>query len=240
MNLRIGMTTIALLTVIAGVRPAAANGEFIWPNNARITSTNVYPNGSRHSGSADLAAPSWTHIGAARAGTAYPFRDSYGANCVKITHGSGYYTIYAHMVKWPSVYSGEKVSRNHLIGYVGSTGNSTGPHCHFAIMRYSTRLVIPNIWIGKYVSRGNVVPGSYAGLSGSTGGGGSTAPSVLFKARVTAGALNVRTGAGTSYGIVGVLTRGTIVSVYAKSGSWYKISYGGNYRWIAGWYTVRI
>ena len=162
------MRRVGLLAVFAGAfvapRPAAANGEFTWPNTGRITSTNRYPDGSRHSGSADIAAPTWTHIGAARRGTAYPFRDIFGANCVKISHGSGYHTIYAHMVRWPSVRSGQRVSGNQLIGYVGSTGKSTGPHCHFAIMRYGVRLVIPNIWIGKHVYRGRVVPGNYAGI----------------------------------------------------------------------------
>ena len=147
----------------AFVSPARA-ADFTWPNTGRITSTWKYPNGSIHSGSADIAAPAWTHIGAARRGTAYPFRDIYGANCVKIRHGYGYQTLYAHMVKWPSVRSGQHVTGNQFIGYVGSTGKSTGPHCHFAILRYGTRLKIPNIWIGMHVYRGRGVPGNYAGL----------------------------------------------------------------------------
>jgi uncharacterized protein YraI len=71
---------------------------------------------------------------------------------------------------------------------------------------------------------------------------------VLFQARVTASALNVRTGAGTGYSVVGSLGYGTIVNVYATSNNgstgltagWYKILYGGSYRWIAGWYTQRV
>ena len=224
----------AFVTAFGAAHESLASGEFTWPNTGKLTSTWVYPNGAIHSGSADIAAATWTQIGASRAGTAYPFRDYYGANCVRIEHGAGYQTHYAHMVQWPSVYSGQRVSGNQRIGYVGSTGYSTGPHCHYAIVRYGTRLKIPNIWIGKYVTRGTVVPGTYSGLSGST------TSSVLFRAKVTAGAVNVRTGPSTGYAIVGTLSYGTIVNVYATSNSWYKIIYGGYYRWIAGWYTVRV
>lgn len=68
----------------------------------------------------------------------------------------------------------------------------------------------------------------------------STSARVLFRARVTSGPLNVRTGPGTGYRIVGSLGTGTTVNVYGTSGSWYKILYGGYYRWIAGGYTRRV
>ena len=68
----------------------------------------------------------------------------------------------------------------------------------------------------------------------------TTAARVLFRVRVASGPLNVRTGPGTGYGIVGSLGTGTTVNVYGTSGSWYKISYGGSYRWIAGGYTRRV
>ncbi len=68
----------------------------------------------------------------------------------------------------------------------------------------------------------------------------STSSRVLFRARVVSGSLNVRTGPGTGYGIVGSLGVGATVNVYGTSGSWYKISYGGYYRWIAGGYTRRV
>ena len=228
---RIGtMGVLTLLTALAAARPAGAVGEFIWPNTGKLTATHVYPGGAYHGGSADIAAGYWTPIGASRAGRAYPYRDYYGANIVVLTHENGYSTGYAHMVQWPSVYNGQWVAKNQHLGWVGASGWATGPHCHFAIMRYGTRLVIPYIWIGQYVTRGYWVPGSFYGLSGGA----------LFRAKVVSSYLNVRTGASTGYGIVGTLGYGAVVDVYATYYGWYKIIYGGYYRWIAGWYTVRV
>ena len=235
MNMRIGTAgALGFVAVLAMARPASAVGEFLWPNSGSLSATHVYPNGAYHNGSADIAAGYWTPIGASRGGTAYPFRDYYGANCVQINHESGYNTLYCHMVQWPNVYSGQWVGANQHIGYVGSTGWSTGPHCHYAINRYGTRLVIPGIWPGLWVNRGYWVPGTWYGLSGSS------TSSVLFRVKVTAWSLAVRTGPSTGYAIVGGLPYGTIANVYGTSGSWYKVIYAGYYRWIAGWYTVRV
>ena len=54
---------------------------------------------------------------------------SYG-NYVEIDHGNGYRTLYGHMSEI-AVTQGQAVSQGQTIGYVGSTGNSTGNHCHF-------------------------------------------------------------------------------------------------------------
>ena len=61
-----------------------------------------------------------------------------------------------------------------------------------------------------------------------------------FQAKVSVYGVNVRTGAGTGYAIVGSLGYGSVVNVYGTSAGWYMIIYGGYYRWIAGWYTVRV
>lgn len=58
-----------------------------------------------------------------------------GGNMVIIRHSDGYYTAYAHMVEKPIVKAGDKVKAGQLIGLVGSTGNSTGPHLHFEIFK---------------------------------------------------------------------------------------------------------
>ncbi len=149
---------LAIVFVSAGMAPAA---QFVWPTSGTITSTYRYSNGAYHDGSADIGAPYWRGIGAARWGRAYPWRDWYGANGVTIYHANGYTTIYGHFVQWANVYSGQWVGQNQHIGYVGSTGWSTGPHCHFAIKRWGVRQIIPYIWIGKWVNRGWGVPGWY-------------------------------------------------------------------------------
>ena len=232
-----GVLAAALVTM-AMVPTADAAGEFIWSVGGRITSTWRYPSGSIHSGSADIGAASWTQIGASRYGSSYAFWQAGGCGYgVRITHTSGYSTIYCHFVRWPAVGS-QSVKTNQLIGYVGSTGNSTGPHLHYGLLRWGTRQIIPGLYFGQYVTRGRAVPGTWSGLSSTTS---STSPSgVLFRAKVTVSALNVRTGPSTGYSIVGTLGYGTIVNVYGTSGSWYKISYGGYYRWIAGWLTARV
>ena len=55
-------------------------------------------------------------------------------NRVVISHGYGYETLYGHMYRIKTR-KGRKVRRGEVIGYVGSTGKSTGPHCHYEVHR---------------------------------------------------------------------------------------------------------
>ena len=58
-----------------------------------------------------------------------------GGNCVKIRHNSSYETVYAHMSKFArGIKSGVRVKQGQIIGYVGSTGKSTGPHLHYEVI----------------------------------------------------------------------------------------------------------
>ena len=64
-----------------------------------------------------------------------------GGNCVVIKHNSTYQTVYAHMSKFASgVRSGVRVKQGQTIGYVGSTGKSTGPHLHYEVIRNGEKI----------------------------------------------------------------------------------------------------
>lgn len=94
----------------------------------------VYGSYGFHSG-VDLASPAGTPIKATRGGTvtAATYNSSAGYY-VTINHGDGFSSSYLHMTHWdPSIYVGKKVAQGEVIGYVGTTGTSTGNHLHFSI-----------------------------------------------------------------------------------------------------------
>ena len=84
----------------------------------------------------DFAALTGTPIMASGSGTVTRARwCGGGGNCVKIRHNSTYETIYAHMSKFArGIKEGKKVKQGQIIGYVGSTGMSTGPHLHYEVV----------------------------------------------------------------------------------------------------------
>jgi murein DD-endopeptidase MepM/ murein hydrolase activator NlpD len=95
----------------------------------------VYKDFRFHQG-LDFTAPSGTPIYATADGTvtAAGFNtDGYG-NKVVINHGYGYQTLYGHMVR-VKARVGQAVKRGEVIGYIGSTGKSTGPHCHYEVIK---------------------------------------------------------------------------------------------------------
>ncbi len=64
-----------------------------------------------------------------------------GGNCVKIRHNSTYSTVYAHMSKFArGIKKGVRVSQGQIIGYVGSTGMSTGPHLHYEVIKNGKKI----------------------------------------------------------------------------------------------------
>ena len=94
----------------------------------------------------DLAGPEGTPIYASRGGTVTIAKFSSSAGYyVTINHGDGYSSVYMHMTGYV-VSKGDKVSGGQLIGYMGSTGISTGSHLHFGIM-----------YNGAYVNPANYV-----------------------------------------------------------------------------------
>lgn len=101
---------------------------------------------SMHKG-VDFAAPTGTPIYATRSGvvTVATYSSTAG-NYVSINHQDGYSSIYMHMTHYV-VYAGDYVQAGQLIGYVGSTGRSTGPHLHFGIS-YRGEYVNPMDYVG--------------------------------------------------------------------------------------------
>ena len=117
-----------------------ATGTFIWPAPASNIITSVY--GTRlhpiyhtyrtHNG-IDIGASYGTNVLAADSGTVITsqYSSSYG-NYIVLYHSNGTTTLYAHMSQ-RLVSVGQTVSQGDVIGLVGSTGNSTGPHLHFEV-----------------------------------------------------------------------------------------------------------
>lgn len=90
----------------------------------------------------DFACVTGTPIMAAGSGTITMrgWSDVYGWH-IKIRHPNGYDTFYAHMSSFvQGLTVGSRVSQEQIIGYVGSTGMSTGPHCHYEIIHYGTHI----------------------------------------------------------------------------------------------------
>lgn len=104
---------------------------FIWPVNGPLTSGFGFRWGRMHEG-IDISAPSGTPIRAAKSGEIVlaAYTGGYG-NYTCISHGGGLSTCYAHQTSFART-SGS-ISQGSILGYVGSTGNSTGPHLHFEV-----------------------------------------------------------------------------------------------------------
>ena len=90
----------------------------------------------------DFAAPKGTPIMASGDGKIIRARwCGGGGNCVKIKHNSTYSTVYAHMSKFGrGIREGVRVRQGQIIGYVGSTGMSTGPHLHYEVVENGKKI----------------------------------------------------------------------------------------------------
>ena len=130
------------------------SGSFGWPVPGCYYVTSrmgnrfhpIYNVWKYHSGM-DIAADYGTSIVASDGGTISWCGEKGGyGNCIMIDHGNGYYTLYGHMSSYAVSY-GDVVSKGQTIGYVGSTGVSTGPHLHFEI-RYGDSCLDPEAVAG--------------------------------------------------------------------------------------------
>ena len=126
-------------------RQEAANsivstGTYIWPlpgySPGSAYGWRMHPifHEMRFHAGEDIGAPSGTPILAADSGiaTVIPNNGNGYGNYIIINHGGGRTTLYAHMSAF-AVSNGQSVTQGQTIGYVGSTGNSTGPHLHFEV-----------------------------------------------------------------------------------------------------------
>ncbi|MDR0904221.1 MAG: peptidoglycan DD-metalloendopeptidase family protein [Ruminococcus sp.] len=115
------------------VATGGGSGTYFWPVAGGQISAYM-GDGRGHKG-LDIRAPYGTHIYAAAQGVvtrAGNKGDGYG-NCVFITNSDGNVTVYGHMSSIADIAYGDTVVAGQLIGYVGSTGNSTGNHLHFEV-----------------------------------------------------------------------------------------------------------
>jgi murein DD-endopeptidase MepM/ murein hydrolase activator NlpD len=100
----------------------------------------IYKTSMMHEG-IDFTAPIGTEIYATGNGTVAKVEYNgrgYGNNVI-INHGFGYSTLYAHMSRF-AVRPGQKIKRGDVIGYVGSTGSSTGPHVHYEVIKNGKKI----------------------------------------------------------------------------------------------------
>lgn len=169
---------------------------------------------------------------ASAGGTVVTVRDlgstSYGKYVV-IDHGNGWTTYYAHLNSF-SVSVGQSISKGQKVGYVGSTGGSTGPHLHFEQrLNGSAQKVVFNGALALYWGSKN-----YTSQNTCTSTGGSTGT-----VNTSGADLNVRSGPSTSYSIVGSVSDGqkvtivcqvkgqSITGTYGTTSLWDKLGSGG-------------
>ncbi len=117
-----------------------SEGGLVWPvpSSYRITSrfgSRIHPISKRPSfhGGLDIGAGHGSSIVAVKGGTVISasYRGGYG-NCIMVSHGDGLVSLYAHCSSF-NASVGSTVSAGQVIAYIGSTGNSTGPHLHLEI-----------------------------------------------------------------------------------------------------------
>lgn len=117
---------------------APGTGELAWPTDGRLTSGfgarmhPIFHTRRMHAG-VDIGGPTGQEVFAAAAGTVLTAgtRSGYGTTII-VDHGGGLTTVYAHLSAL-DVSAGDVVTQTEVIGKVGSTGNSTGPHLHFEV-----------------------------------------------------------------------------------------------------------
>ncbi|MEV0455767.1 M23 family metallopeptidase [Catellatospora methionotrophica] len=191
------VTLMGALALVPAQPAAAQTGAMIQPVDGVVTGVLANRCGSTDSDhyGVDIAANSGKAIGAAYPGTVtFAGWTSGGGNSVTVSHSAGYTTRYLHMVQAPSVGAGQTVGQGQLLGYVGSTGNSTGPHLHFEIRRNNAvQDLSPAYGCGGTVTKGAPINLPFADLPAAG------AVTERFAFVNTAGVLHVKDGAYTPW-----------------------------------------
>ena len=140
--------TVGTKKVSSGASYITGSGQFIWPVPGYRNCSRWY--GGSHKG-VDICAAAGKPIYASAGGTVTKAGynragagNGYG-NSIIISHGNGYTTVYAHCLSLV-VHAGQTVKQGQLIGYVGSTGRSSGNHCHFEIRRNGSYIAPQNVF----------------------------------------------------------------------------------------------
>ena len=132
------------LIVENGGNVSVATGDFAWPTNGNWQITSNYGwricpfHGREFHNGLDIVLTSGTHgspVYAISDGviTRASWYGGYG-HCIQLASGGGYSSLYGHLSGY-NCSNGQFVKKGQLIGYIGSTGNSTGPHLHFTVFR---------------------------------------------------------------------------------------------------------
>ncbi|MEW6285464.1 MAG: peptidoglycan DD-metalloendopeptidase family protein [Chloroflexota bacterium] len=181
----------------------------------------------------DYGIPNGTPVNSAAAGTVsqVSFENGGYGNYVKIAHQDGsktFYTYYAHLAS-AAVSAGQKVKAGQVIGYSNNTGASTGPHLHFGLKIDGENPAYKGYVdpMPYFVSGGATAPEA---PSGTEQGAFVALPDLKFE--VTYESLNVRSGPGVEYPIIGQVAKGaTFTSKKLSSRSvWVEVEPG---KWCA-------
>ena len=143
--------TVGTKKVTSSTKYITGSGKFIWPVPNYKYCSRWYSSG--HKG-VDICAAAGTPIYATASGTVTKAGynkagagTGYGYSVV-VNHGGGYTSVYAHCLSL-AVHAGQSVKQGQLIGYVGSTGRSSGNHCHFEIRLNGSYVPPQNVFPGK-------------------------------------------------------------------------------------------
>ena len=136
--------TVATVSAAVSSGSSDSGAWMMWPSYTKYLTSPFGPRNHPISGQyknhdgVDIGASYGSDIWAAAAGTVIlAGRNGGYGNCVIVNHGNGYTTVYGHMDSI-AVSAGQSVAMGQVLGYVGSTGNSTGPHLHFEIRSSAT------------------------------------------------------------------------------------------------------